>query len=326
MLALLFLSVFSASAVACWDRWANFQKFIANHQKFYDSVENEQSRFLIYRDNMEYAEQMNALQSNYTLGETFFADMTLAEFRQYHVALAAPMAKAKCSTFVSNDDAVVPTELDWRITNKVTAVKDQGQCGSCWSFSATGAMEGAWAISTDELVSLSEQQLVDCSSGFKYGNNGCNGGLMDGAFEYAINNGMCTEDNYPYKAADGTCKTDCGATIAHFSDCQDVPAKNEVALKEAVSIGPVSVAIEADTRVFQMYTSGILTSTECGTNLDHGVLITGYGRENGVDFWNVKNSWGVSWGESGYVKIGRSDSTKDAGVCGIAMQPSFPVV
>jgi C1A family cysteine protease len=322
--SLLFLSVFSVSAVAL-NRWESFQQFIVNHRKMYESAEDLQSRFVIYRDNMEYTELVNAQQSNYTLGETFFADMTLKEFQQYHAVLAPPLAKTKCSAFVPSDNAVVPTELDWRITNKVTAVKDQGQCGSCWSFSATGSMEGAWAISTNDLVSLSEQQLVDCSAGMKYGNHGCNGGLMDGAFQYAINNGMCSEESYPYKATDGSCRTDCGVEV-HFSDCKDVPANNQIALKEAVAVGPVSVAIEADTRVFQMYKSGVLTGPECGTNLDHGVLITGYGRENGVDYWNVKNSWGVSWGESGYVKIARSDSAKDAGVCGIAMQPSFIVV
>lgn len=326
MLGLLFLFAVASAAAAKLNRWESFQQFIANHQKVYDSVESFESRFVIYRDNMEYTEMVNSQQSNFTLGETFFADMTLDEFRHYHASLSAPLGKAKCSSFVPDDNAVVPTELDWRITHKVTGVKDQGQCGSCWSFSATGSMEGAWAIAHNELVSLSEQQLVDCSAGFKYGNHGCNGGLMDGAFQFAINNGMCTEDNYPYKATDGTCKSDCGATIARFTDCKDVPANNEVVLKSAVAVGPVSVAIEADTRTFQLYTGGVLTSTECGTNLDHGVLITGYGRENGLDYWNVKNSWGVSWGESGYVKIGRSDSTKDAGVCGIAMQPSFIVV
>ena len=328
MLPILFLSVFTAVVCGkCLNRWDSFQEFITHHNKVYESVEKLNDRFVIYRDNMEYTEQMNAQQSNFTLGETFFADMTLDEFRQYHTVIpfSPPLGKAKCESFVPTNTIVVPDSLDWRETNKVTDVKDQGQCGSCWSFSATGAMEGAWAISTDDLVSLSEQQLVDCSTGFKYGNHGCNGGLMDGAFQYAIDNGMCTEDSYMYKAADGTCKTDCHADV-HISGCKDVPANDQVALKEAVSIGPVSVAIEADTRIFQMYTSGVLTGTECGTNLDHGVLITGYGTENGVEYWNVKNSWGASWGESGYIKIGRSDSKKDAGVCGIAMQPSFPVV
>ena len=320
------LSILLTAAVVasgkCLNRWESFQEFVARHNKAYDSFESFQSRFLIYRDNMEYTELMNAQQSNFTLGETIFADLTLEEFQQYHTSYL--LAKSKCSAYVPAN-ADIPASLDWRTTNKVTGVKDQGQCGSCWSFSATGAMEGAWAISTDELVSLSEQQLVDCSAGLKYGNHGCNGGLMDGAFQYAIDNGMCTEENYLYKATDGTCKTECGPVV-HFTGCSDVPANNQVALKEAVSIGPVSVAIEADTRVFQLYTSGVLTGPECGTTLDHGVLITGYGTENGVEYWNVKNSWGESWGESGYIKIGRSDSKKDAGVCGIAMQPSFIVV
>ena len=316
--------IISLLAVVAGNRWESFQAFVAHHNKMYESAESFQSRFLIYRDNMEYTEQMNARQSNFTLGETFFADLTLDEFRQYHTAF--PLQKSnKCSTYVPADNTVTPASLDWRTTDKVTAVKDQGQCGSCWSFSATGAMEGAWAIATDELVSLSEQQLVDCSAGIKYGNHGCNGGLMDGAFLYAIDNGMCTEESYTYKAADGTCKTDCVEEV-QITACADVPANNQVALKYAVSIGPVSVAIEADTRIFQMYTGGVLTGPECGTKLDHGVLITGYGTENGVEYWNVKNSWGASWGEAGYIKIGRSDSKNDAGVCGIAMQPSFPIV
>ena len=147
---------------------------------------------------------------------------------------------------------------------------------------------------------------------------------MDDAFQYAIDNGMCLEDSYPYTAKGGECQK-CDSVV-QISSCVDVTKNDQVALKEAVSIGPVSIAIEADTKTFQLYTGGVITSSACGTNLDHGVLIVGYGQEDGLEYWLVKNSWGPSWGDGGYVKIERSDSTNDAGVCGIAMQPSYPVV
>jgi C1A family cysteine protease len=189
-------------------------------------------------------------------------------------------------------------------------------------------MEGAWSIHTGNLVSLSEEQLVDCSK--RYGNLGCNGGLMDNAFQYAIDNGMCVESDYPYTASagsSGSCQSTCDPEVT-ITDCADVPANNQLALKEAVSFGPVSIAIEADTRIFQSYSSGVITSSSCGTDLDHGVLIVGYGTEpeNQLDYWLVKNSWSSTWGDEGYVKIERSDSTNDIGICGIAAQPSFPIV
>ena len=186
-------------------------------------------------------------------------------------------------------------------------------------------MEGSWSIASGDLISISEQQLVDCSSGFmSYGNHGCNGGLMDYAFQYAIDNGMCIETDYSYKAVQGTCDSSC-KKYATFSSCEDVTANNQQDLAAAVSQQPVSIAIQADTKVFQLYKSGVITGDDCGTQLDHGVLIVGYGTENGQDYWLVKNSWSSSWGDDGYVKIGKSDSTNDIGVCGIASTPSFPV-
>ena len=320
MLALFLVTLAMQASATPWEK---FMEFVVKHGKAYETQEILDHRFEVFSDNLGYAEKMNSAQSNYTLGVSPFADMTLSEFKQFHSNSLG--LSRKCNPFSPSKTAVLPSSLDWRDHDAVTDVKDQGQCGSCWSFSATGAMEGAWAISKGHLVSLSEQQLVDCSTGFTYGNKGCNGGLMDSAFNYAIKNGMCTESAYTYVAADQTCQTTCSPVVT-ISDCKDVPSNNQVALQQAVAIGPVSIAIEADTRTFQLYTSGVITSDACGTNLDHGVLIAGYGEESGTPFWLVKNSWGASWGEEGYVKIERSQSENDPGVCGIAMQPSFAVV
>lgn len=310
------------------NHWTLFQNFVNKFEKNYINLIDFESRFEIFKENMQYVHSENERQKSYQLGVTPFADLTREEFARFNgIKLGGPFS-SPCSKFKSTElnnlrsVSDVPSSYDWRDHNAVTPVKDQGQCGSCWSFSATGAMEGAWAISTGDLVSLSEQQLVDCSK--SYGNHGCNGGLMDDAFEYAIDSSMCTESSYPYTAVGGDCQK-C-ETVVNFSGCVDVTKNNQVDLKTAVSQGPVSIAIEADTKAFQLYTSGVLTGDACGTNLDHGVLIVGYGEESGTEYWLVKNSWGPTWGDGGYIKIGRSDSTNDPGVCGIAMQPSYPLV
>jgi C1A family cysteine protease len=261
------------------------------------------------------------------MGINQFTDLTSEEFKaQYVGGLKAEVGSYGCKSF-SSDAAGAPASIDWRTNGAVTSVKDQGQCGSCWTFSATGAVEGAWAVSKGQLIDLSEEQLVECATGMSYGSHGCNGGQMEGAFKYVIEHGQCALSAYPYTSGNGqsgSCKS-C-QPVAHVSSCSDVKPNDQISLKAAVAQQPVAIAIEADTRYFQSYSSGVLTSSSCGTTLDHGVLIVGYGTENGIDYWLVKNSWSTTWGDKGYVKIARSDSTNDAGICGISMDPSFPSV
>jgi len=218
------------------------------------------------------------------------------------------------------------TSIDWRTKNAVTPVKNQGSCGSCWSFSATGAIEGAVAVGASTLVSLSEKQLMDCSR--KYGNNSCNGGLMDYAFQYVVDNGgLTSEENYPYEPQDGSCQTSKESqVVATITGFQDVPQDNVDQMVSAVSSTPVAVAIEADRSVFQSYNGGVLDSGRCGTNLDHGVLVVGFTEVTDQTYpnaWIVKNSWGNTWGVQGYIYISREVQTSSKGICGILENASY---
>ena len=313
--------------------WSQFTEFQTKFNKVYETFEEVEARFSIFRENLRGIISHNMISNRtFSMGVNQFTDLTPAEFKdKYITGLQGrnSLGAYGCKAFSSNA-AGAPASIDWREKGAVTSVKDQGQCGSCWTFSSTGAIEGAWAISKGQLIDLSEEQLVDCATGYvTYGSNGCNGGSMDGAFKYVTQYGQCSASSYPYTAGTtmkaGACQK-C-TPVAHISSCSDVKVNDQISLKGAIAMQPVSVAIEADQRYFQSYSSGILTdATKCGVNLDHGVLATGYGEENGVKYWLVKNSWGESWGEQGYVKIARSDSTNDPGVCGIAMMASFPTV
>merc|ERR1711988_782708 len=288
--------------------------------KVYESQEAEDKAFEAFKYNDAVIEESNAQDLSYTLGHNEYTDMMWEDFAEYMgIGLLTERAEGvePVETHVYNGEKYADS-VDWTTKNAVTPVKNQAQCGSCWSFSTTGSVEGAYAIASGTLVSLSEEELVECDKV----DQGCQGGLMDNAFKFIESyGGLCGEEAYPYTSGQGvrgTCKATCTkqVTITGFSD---VTSGDESALAQAVAKGPVSVAIEADKSVFQSYKSGILNSPACGKKLDHGVLVVGYGTEGGQDYWKVKNSWGATWGEEGYLRMSRGND-----MCGIATQPSYP--
>ncbi|XP_013401409.1 cathepsin L1 [Lingula anatina] len=306
---------------------AQWEEFKAIHKKTYATAEEEGKRLDIFAENIKKIEKHNALHKqglkSFTLGVNEYADMRADEFARVMNGYKMQKNKTMGSTYLSPTFTKVPDSVDWRAKGYVTSVKNQGQCGSCWSFSAAGALEGQHYKKSGNLVNLSEQNLVDCST--KYGNQGCSGGLMDQAFQYVKDNGgLDLLSCYPYVAEDEKChfKKDCiGATCSGYVD---VSSGSEEKLKEATAnIGPISVAIDASHYSFQLYKTGVYDEEECSSSqLDHGVLVVGYGTEDKQDYWLVKNSWGTTWGEEGYVKMTRNKDNQ----CGIATQPSYPLV
>jgi len=318
----LFFSLFFSVYANDWELFTNFQE---RFSKRYNNIQEFESRFQIFRENVRNIVLHNLDGGqNFTMGINQFTDLTPQEFKELYLGgyKTQQYNSFGCST-VSSHGTSVPDSFDWTTKGVVNAVRDQGQCGSCWAFATTSNAESVWAISKGKLLDLSEEFLVDCATGVGYFNQGCSGGNPDSALKYMIQNGQRTEGSYPYTAKDGACQKGVNADVT-FSSCYDVAPKDQLALKAAVAKQPVVIAIEADTRYFQSYSGGVLTdSTKCGTNLDHAVEIVGYGTLNGIDYWKVRNSWGTSWGLDGYVLIQRSSSTNDIGVCGIAAEPSY---
>merc|ERR1719486_1013211 len=267
---------------------AAWQGFVTEHSKEYHPSE-VLMRFRVFKDNLDFINDHNenkAEELGYTVGINQFADMTNAEFKRTMTGLNAPQKKDQSNVEILPE--ATATDVDWVAKGAVTPVKNQGQCGSCWAFSTTGSVEGANFLKTGKLLSFSEQQLVDCAGSF--GNQGCNGGLMDNGFKYIESKGDALESQYPYTAKTGTCQqaktTPSAVSVTSF---KDVAPKNEDQLKAAVNMQPVSIAIEADQSGFQFYKSGVFSGT-CGDKLDHGVLLVGYGTDSGKDYWKVKNS------------------------------------
>lgn len=258
----------------------------------------------------------NNTENTHKLEVNHFADWTSHERKRLTGYKHDPNKKKRYIMTANNGP--IPNDIDWRTKGAVNPVQNQGMCGSCWAFSAVAAVESAYFIKHGSLVKCSEQQLVDCAGSF--GNYGCNGGLMDNAFEYIEKNPLELESDYGYTAQDGSCKYVPSKGVCTVASYADVTPNSPTALKTALNSGPASVAIEADQYVFQAYSSGIITSAQCGTQLDHGVLAVGYGTENGVGYFIVRNSWGASWGEKGYVRIADSKDN----ICGILSAASRP--
>jgi len=255
----------------------------------------------------------NAQESSYKLGENQFMDLTTEESKNIYLGLLPNMELNYDAEEIVGASV---TSIDWTAKGDVSAIKDQGQCGSCWAFSTTGSLESASAVQKGKLLDLSEQQLVDCST--SYGNQGCNGGLMDNAFKYIKAKGIEAESSYPYTATDGTCKYSAAKVVTKLTKFTDVPAGNCGSLQTAGSSQPVSIAVDAEQ--WQFYSSGIFNN--CGTSLDHGVLLAGFnlsGAKN-TQYWKVKNSWGSSWGEKGYIRLASGNT------CGLCNAASFPTV
>lgn len=299
---------------------------VANDKVYSSNCELKQ-RFRNWRYNKQLIEEHNNWDHvdsispfSYTLELNKFADILWHTKFNHYPNNHMKQIKYKKPSIMLGDYSQLPSAVDWRVNGFVTPVKNQGECGSCWTFSTTGAVEGLLAKSGEGLVSLSESQIVDCDKS----GNGCNGGTMDLGFEYVRQNGLETESDYPYIPSDGTCDYNEKKALYKIGGHVDVSG-GELGLQRAVAEnGPVSVAIDASHHTFQLYSGGVYEDKDCSeTQLDHGVLVVGYNTTyDGRDYWIVKNSWGEDWGLSGYIYMARNKGNN----CGIATAPSYPTL
>uniref|UniRef100_A0A6P7GVT5 Cathepsin L-like proteinase n=1 Tax=Diabrotica virgifera virgifera TaxID=50390 RepID=A0A6P7GVT5_DIAVI len=321
-LILLAVLAVAVNATSIHQQWATFK---VNHSKKYGHLKEEQVRFQVFSKNLRKIEEHNARYQNgevsFYLGVNQFADMTSEEFKaMLDSQLIHKPKRDITSRFVVDPQLTVPESIDWREKGAVNPVRDQRQCGSCWAFSAAGALEGQRFLKEGKLEVLSTQQLVDCSRDYK--NEGCNGGWPHWAYDYIKDNGLCLESNYRYQGYDGYYCKECIPAIKKINGYSSIN-KTEEALKEAVgTAGPIAVCVNANDD-WQLYSGGILESQSCpgGESINHAVLAVGYGSENGKDFWLIKNSWNTYWGEEGYLRIVRGKNQ-----CGINEVADYPLL
>ena len=330
LLFFLCVATASGSLIERFEDWIHDFKIKFDDYKTYDGV------FKKWIENHKFIEEINAKNLTYKLGHNQFSGMDSNDFSQY-LGISRILYQDYKQLFHENKPIDFTSKLadsvNWVTKGGVTSVKDQGQCGSCWSFSTTGAIEGAYFVKTGKLESFSEQQLVDCDNYSNGGKDlGCKGGLMDNAFTWVSkNDGLCSESDYPYVSGTTKKSGDCQKTCTKNKNSDvtsylDVITKSDDEMMKALSLQPVSIAIEADQKEFQLYKSGVFTG-KCGTELDHGVLAVGYGKLDGTDYYLVKNSWSTSWGDGGYIRLGRGPQyNSGSGQCGILLQASYPLL
>ena len=315
--------VYSSSLVYSSVLTNNYTDYVLQNNYTYNH-----DNHLAFEGNVNFINTMNSKNLSYELDINQFID------QPNNIRMGKFIKRDECHNCFTNINdidykKIIPKSIDWREKNAVTHVKNQGNCGSCWSFSTTGSIEGIHAIKKNKLINASEQQLMDCSD--KYGNHGCQGGLMDNAFKYVIDNGLCSEEEYPYQAEQGQCLSAQCNRVVQIDNYADVEPNNEKVLMRAVAHQPISVAIQANLTSFRFYKKGVYQDPDCKDKLDHGVLIVGYGTDilQDLDYWIVKNSWTSNWGDKGYVKILRNYEKyggDSSGMCGIAVQPSYPII
>ncbi|KAL7393554.1 hypothetical protein ABVT39_012765 [Epinephelus coioides] len=305
-----------------WELWKK------THEKTYQNEVEDVRRRELWEKNLLLITMHNLEASmglhTYELGMNHMGDLTPEEIRQFYATLSPPTDIQRApSAFTGASGADVPDAVDWREKGYVTSVKKQGSCGSCWAFSAAGALEGQLAKTTGKLVDLSPQNLVDCSG--KYGNHGCNGGYIHRAFQYVIDNqGIDSDSSYPYTGIQSQqCHYNPAYRAANCSKYSFLPEGNEGTLKEGVAtIGPISVGIDATRPRFAFFRSGVYDDPSCTQNVNHAVLVVGYGTLDGADYWLVKNSWGVNFGDQGYIRMARNKNNQ----CGIALYGCYPIM
>ncbi|XP_014264961.2 cathepsin S isoform X2 [Maylandia zebra] len=314
-------AMFESTLDAHWELWKK------THGKSYKKDVEDAHRRKLWENNLKMITVHNLEASmglhTYELGMNHMGDLTEEEILQSFATLKPPTGIQRApSPFAGASGSGIPDTVDWREKGYVTSVKMQGACGACWAFSVAGALEGQLAKTTGKLVDLSPQNLVDCSG--KYGNEGCNGGYIDRAFQYVIDNhGIDSDASYPYTGHDDQCHYNPATRAANCSSYQCLPEGDENALKQGLAtIGPISVGIDARRPTFILYRSGVYNDPSCTQNVNHAVLAVGYGTLNGQDYWLIKNSWGTSFGDQGYIRMARNQNDQ----CGIALDACYPVM